>query len=93
MLASLASKEDSVTRFIFVRHGQTDWNCENRFRGHADIPLNRVGVEQALLVSAELAAVPLTAIYASPLQRRSRQPSSSPGRTGYRWCPASRSSI
>jgi broad specificity phosphatase PhoE len=69
MLASLASKEDSVTRFIFVRHGQTDWNCENRFRGHADIPLNQAGVEQALLVSAELAAVPLTAIYASPLQR------------------------
>ena len=69
MPASLASKDASVTRFIFVRHGQTDWNRENRFRGHADIPLNATGIEQALLASAALAAVAFDFIYASPLQR------------------------
>ncbi len=58
-----------MTRFIFVRHGQTDWNRENRFRGRLDIPLNEVGREQARRVGAYLAQTPLTTIYASPVSR------------------------
>jgi len=36
--------------FYFVRHGQTDWNKENKVMGQIDIPLNATGLEQAQVV-------------------------------------------
>ena len=59
-----------MTCFVLVRHGQTEWNRVERFRGRADIPLNATGLEQARLTAERIAArwTP-TAIYASPLQR------------------------
>ncbi len=61
-----------TTRFIFVRHGETEWNRILRFRGRADIPLNDTGIEQARRVAQRLAETPLAAIYASPLSRTLR---------------------
>lgn len=29
-----------MTTVILVRHGQTEWNRSERFRGHADVPLD-----------------------------------------------------
>jgi len=58
-----------MTHLTLVRHGQTAWNIEGRWQGHADIPLNPTGVEQARLIADELAPSRFTAIYSSDLQR------------------------
>jgi 2,3-bisphosphoglycerate-dependent phosphoglycerate mutase len=58
-----------VTTILLARHGETDWNRENRFQGHADPPLNETGRAQAAELGAALADQPLTAVYSSPLQR------------------------
>jgi len=43
-------------RLLLVRHGVTTWNREGRFQGHLDPPLDPIGVEQARLLGARLAA-------------------------------------
>jgi probable phosphoglycerate mutase len=59
------------TTIVMVRHGETDWNRDNRFQGHADPPLNAVGRRQARALPRELAGDKLTALYSSPLRRAS----------------------
>jgi broad specificity phosphatase PhoE len=54
---------------LLVRHGQTDWNEEGVFRGRIDVKLNARGREQAQIIGDTLSAVPLSAVYSSPLSR------------------------
>lgn len=59
-----------TTRFILVRHGQTEWNRVERFRGRADVPLNDVGLAQAAAAGRRIAAEwQPAAVYSSPLSR------------------------
>jgi glucosyl-3-phosphoglycerate phosphatase len=37
----------SARRILLLRHGQTSWNAQDRFQGHADIELDDVGRAQA----------------------------------------------
>jgi broad specificity phosphatase PhoE len=57
------------TRFVLVRHGETEWNRAERFRGRVDVPLNETGHGQAQAVARRLASWPLEAVYSSPLNR------------------------
>ncbi len=57
------------TRFILIRHGETDWNKEERFRGRSDIALNATGLEQARQVARRFADAKIAAVYSSPLPR------------------------
>lgn len=59
----------SASRFILVRHGETEWNRNGVFRGRADIPLNEHGRRQAAAAGKALTGVRVAAIYASPLGR------------------------
>ncbi|QHW31734.1 histidine phosphatase family protein [Paenibacillus rhizovicinus] len=56
-------------KLYVARHGQTDWNAEDRICGISDIPLNRHGVEQAQALADKLAEFRLAAILSSPLGR------------------------
>lgn len=47
----------SLQRLIFLRHGETDWNKQDRFQGQTDVPLNARGRQQAEVGAARLAEV------------------------------------
>ena len=57
------------TTLVLVRHGETDWNADNRFQGHADPPLNETGRAQARALATDLAQEAFAALYTSPLRR------------------------
>ncbi len=61
-----------MTDIILVRHGETDWNVAEVFRGRVDVELNATGVKQAELLAEYLSNMGLSAIYSSPLQRALR---------------------
>jgi broad specificity phosphatase PhoE len=59
-----------TTTLLIVRHGQTAWNKDLRFRGRADLPLNETGLNQAEAVARHIAAeFQPVALLSSPLQR------------------------
>ena len=58
-----------MTRVFLVRHGETEWNRQQIFRGMSDVPLNENGKRQAEALGRRLAAIPIGSIYASKLGR------------------------
>ena len=58
-----------MTRIVIVRHGRTEWNRVERFRGRADIALDDVGIKQAEAAAERIKEWPISAIYSSPLRR------------------------
>ena len=58
-----------MTELILARHGETDWNRQNRFQGHADPPLNAVGRRQSAELAEALAGETIARVYTSPLRR------------------------
>lgn len=58
-----------MTRVYLVRHGTTDWNKEEIFRGRLDCKLNETGQAEARALAEYFTDIPLQAIYSSPLSR------------------------
>ncbi|MGZ5038226.1 MAG: histidine phosphatase family protein [Usitatibacter sp.] len=58
-----------TTRFIVVRHGQTEWNVAARIQGHGDSALTAEGIAQAEAIARRLASEHFDAIVSSDLGR------------------------
>jgi alpha-ribazole phosphatase len=58
-----------VPRLLLARHGATEYNSNFRFCGHADVPLNELGREQAERLVLRLAEERIDAAYSSDLTR------------------------
>lgn len=54
---------------ILVRHGESEGNLRRIMQGQLDLPLTEAGREQARLVAARIASMPVAAVYSSPLSR------------------------
>jgi probable phosphoglycerate mutase len=51
-----------------VRHGESTWNAQRRWAGHADVPLSALGREQALEACGSFAAMNFDGIVSSSLR-------------------------
>jgi broad specificity phosphatase PhoE len=58
-----------VIRLVMVRHGETDWNAQHRYQGHADIALSARGRKQVEAAARKLASESFDAIWSSDLAR------------------------
>jgi probable phosphoglycerate mutase len=54
---------------LIVRHGQTQWNLEDRMATHTDVPLSEIGFAQAGELGRALSGVRFASVHTSPLMR------------------------
>lgn len=57
------------TRLYLIRHGETDYNRQERIQGQSDIALNERGREQARAIAERLSGEAIDIIYTSDLSR------------------------
>jgi len=58
-----------MPKLILVRHGESQWNLENRFTGWVDVPLSPKGEEEARVAGQYLKEIAIDKVYTSVLQR------------------------
>lgn len=56
-------------KLVLVRHGQSQWNLENRFTGWVDVPITPLGAVEAHRAGRELKGVKFDLAFVSELQR------------------------
>ena len=58
-----------MTRLFLIRHGETEWNRQNKLQGHSDIHLSPEGFHQAITFAEHAPFKHADAIYSSDLVR------------------------
>ncbi len=63
-----------MNNLILLRHGQSQWNLENRFTGWKDVPLTEQGIEEAKVAGKLMKKnkVHIDVIFSSVLQRATK---------------------
>jgi 2,3-bisphosphoglycerate-dependent phosphoglycerate mutase len=58
-----------MTTLVLLRHGESQWNLENRFTGWVDVPLSEKGVEEAKSAGEKLKGYTFDHAFTSVLKR------------------------
>jgi 2,3-bisphosphoglycerate-dependent phosphoglycerate mutase len=58
-----------MAKLVLVRHGQSQWNLENRFTGWVDVPLSPKGIDEAHDAGRRLKGLAFQLAFTSKLQR------------------------
>ena len=56
-------------QLVIVRHGETEWNVQNKAIGQLDSPLTPKGIQQAHAIADRLRRLSFTTFYSSDLGR------------------------
>ncbi len=59
----------NMAQLILVRHGQSQWNLENRFTGWVDVPLSEKGINEAITAGKKLKDIHFDTIFVSHMLR------------------------
>lgn len=65
---------ENCMKLFFIRHGQTDWNIEEKIQGSRNIELNETGIRQAEELSTKVLKdnYKFSKIYSSPQRRAAK---------------------
>jgi broad specificity phosphatase PhoE len=58
-----------MLNIYLTRHGETQWNKENRLQGSKDSQLTDKGIKNAIMLGERLRNIDFNAIYSSPIER------------------------
>jgi len=58
-----------MARLILLRHGESQWNLENRFTGWVDVPLSPRGIQEAMDAGEKLGSFKFDRAFTSVLAR------------------------
>jgi len=58
-----------MARLVLLRHGESQWNLENRFTGWVDVPLSPRGIEEAKNAGIKLRSFTFDRAFTSVLER------------------------
>ncbi|MBE2269017.1 MAG: 2,3-diphosphoglycerate-dependent phosphoglycerate mutase, partial [Anaerolinea sp.] len=61
--------ETKIGTLVLVRHGQSQWNLENRFTGWIDVPLSEAGIAEARKAGQLLKGMKFDCAFTSALVR------------------------
>jgi 2,3-bisphosphoglycerate-dependent phosphoglycerate mutase len=64
-----ARDERTIARLVLLRHGESQWNLENRFTGWVDVPLSARGIQEAKNAGDKLRGFTFNRAFTSVLVR------------------------
>lgn len=78
-----------MMKLVLLRHGQSEWNLENRFTGWTDVDLSEQGIREAVRAGQLMkeAGLQFDAAYTSVLQRAIKTLGYALNELGQLWIP------